>query len=442
MGASEVQNSKEGRSRGLGILKKGHHIPIQWRAGGSRAGRPSASRNLLLALVALSVVLASSAPAPAGPLDGFSSANVELLGNLKTSGFPGATSGRLVGDLFFVHGGDSVEILDVSEPAAPVLVGNWTAERPPVGPYEDLETNGEILLWPLTNGEEPTADLQIVDVSDPAQPRLLSAIPGEASHTYTCLFDCRWAYGSTNGHIIDLRDPENPRVLDHRWNEGLRVFNPPPTSTTPAHDLTEIAPGLVLSAGTPMFLLDARANPGRPRVIARSDGSPHSFGGALWPRRGRDRFILSWSESFQTPRCEVRDVGRGTSLDAAFKTWDARNWRKTGLFIGVDEFYVVNGIHADGNPAFSGGPPSIGGCSASWFDVHPDFHNSGLVAEASSGHGTRFLEIDSRGNIEEVGYFLPHSGNTVSAYWITDEIVYTTDVHRGIDILRFTETSK
>ena len=52
--------------------------------------------------------------------------------------------------------------------------------------------------------------------------------------------------------------------------------------------------------------------------------------------------------------------------------------------------------------------------------------------------GTRFLDVDAKGKIKEVGWFLPNGGGTSGAYWITDEIVYAVDYTRGIDVLRYT----
>lgn len=49
----------------------------------------------------------------------------------------------------------------------------------------------------------------------------------------------------------------------------------------------------------------------------------------------------------------------------------------------------------------------------------------------------RFVEVDPKGAITEVGYFLPAGGSTIASYWITDDIVYSIDLVRGIDILRF-----
>jgi hypothetical protein len=76
---------------------------------------------------------------------------------------------------------------------------------------------------------------------------------------------------------------------------------------------------------------------------------------------------------------------------------------------------------------------------AHWFTEHPDFADGGLVAVAWYEHGVRFLDVGEDGMIEEVGWFVPLGGSTSAAYWVTDEIVYTTDYQRGFDILRFTD---
>ena len=38
----------------------------------------------------------------------------------------------------------------------------------------------------------------------------------------------------------------------------------------------------------------------------------------------------------------------------------------------------------------------------------------------------------------EVGYFLGHGADASAAYWVTADVVYSIDLDRGIDILRFT----
>ncbi|HEX2195653.1 MAG TPA: hypothetical protein VHJ76_01905, partial [Actinomycetota bacterium] len=106
---------------------------------------------------------------------------------------------------------------------------------------------------------------------------------------------------------------------------------------------------------------------------------------------------------------------------------------KTETFTMIDEYRMVNGTYVDGSPAVN-----AVGCSSHWLEAHPDFRNGGVVAAAFFEHGTRFVDVTPKGQLEEVGWFMPHGGSTGASYWITDEIVYSVDYTRGIDILRFT----
>jgi len=134
---------------------------------------------------------------------------------------------------------------------------------------------------------------------------------------------------------------------------------------------------------------------------------------------------MSSFETNATPRCEA-----GTG---AFTVWDASDWKRTRTFKVLDEWTITNGTYVDGRPAVS----APLGCSPHWFEEHPAFHDGGIVAAGFYDHGTRFLRISPKGKVSEEGYFLPWRGSTSAAYWLTDEIVYSVDYERGIDILRY-----
>lgn len=113
-----------------------------------------------------------------------------------------------------------------------------------------------------------------------------------------------------------------------------------------------------------------------------------------------------------------------------FWTFDASKWEANGKLKQLDEYNPSNGSPSDGRYPLST-------CSTHWFEPHPDFNNGGLVALAYYDNGTRFLEIEKNGKIDEVGWFLPYGGVTSATYWITGDIVYAIDYARGFDILRF-----
>lgn len=321
------------------------------------------------------------------------------------------TGARQIGDVLFVGGAKGFSIYDVSEPRDPEII-NTTLSGPRF-PNEDIDTNGKILL--LSNQDTPVATgLEVYDVTDRKDPVLLGRVEGLKDHTFSCVLDCKWAYGS-RGAIVDLRDPSNPQPAGS-WGASM---------PNDGFDVTEVSPGVILTSTRIIRLLDARKDPVNPRTIAVGSTSDNRLiHSNRWPRNGKDRFFLVQGE---TPLSHVCDRDSG-----AFMTWDASDYRKTHTFRMIDEFRVQNGTYTDGNPAVNGL-----GCTAMWFQQHPSFHNGGLVVSGFFEHGTRFLQVDKRGKITEAGYFMPIGGNTIATYWISNKIVYSFDVQRGLDILEY-----
>lgn len=397
-------------------------------------------RAVVVSLGALVAVLVTPHGAATGPLDGWSSSNVEFVRNVP---LPYAGGGLLRGDNFYLLHANGLDVYDVSRPEEPERISQLLFPAGQLASFVDPDSNGRILLasqYPSPNGgtsteaEYPTTTLSVIDVRDPANPSVLANLPNAGDHNMTCLLDCTWAYGGAFGYIVDLRDPRAPVLREERWTDSLGIAR----DAFDSHDVTEVAPGIVLTASVPMFLLDVGADPVHPKVLAKSDGSPHSYGGVEWAGRGRDRLILSFASPGATPpSCASRQALEGTTFNSGFKTWDATAWRSTGLITGLQEYAPSDGAFVDGAPA-AGFFPLFGGCVASWFSLHPKFRNGGLVAQAYGSYGVRFLEIGRSGSIDEVGYWLPAGGQAAfAAYWVTKDIVYATNVDRGLDILRF-----
>jgi len=333
----------------------------------------------------------------------------------------GAASARIVGDYLYVATYHHISIYEVSDPLDPKLQSVTPLGFNPFS-MEDVDTNGKVLIFP----QESRRILHVWDVRDKTNPSPLAQLAGAGDHMLTCVRGCRWVYGSSPGHsIVDLRDPSAPKLVG-KWNENY--------DTTFTHDITEVAPGRIVTASRPtVYFLDVRHDPRNPRFLAAApvaeklplDGAREILSSTRWPRGTRDNFLLIAGETPLSGPCDERS--------AAFTTWDARSWKKTQTFTLVDEFRMKNGTYVDGNP-----PANVIGCSSSFFEEHPKFRNGGLVAGSFFEHGTRFLKVDANGKIAETGSFLPYAGLTLSSFWVNDEIVYAIDQNRGIDILRYT----
>lgn len=366
-------------------------------------------KSLVFLMCALTVLAGPTAGAVTdlqmGPTaGGFASDNVEHVAHIPIN--LDSAGARLLGDYFYITTSNGLTIYDVSEPEAPQRLGFLPMVQQPYFAEEDVDTNGKILLISTFNG------LNVVDVEDKSNPVVIGEVPGLDEHTFSCILDCKWAYGS-EGAIVDLRDPTAPEQVGD-WTEGLNIGN--------THDVTEVKPGFVLTSTQPLYLLDAR-KPDVPKVLAKSEQKPDYMHASVWPNKMKDRFFLAGTESMG-PTCD--------ESDGALLTYSTADWKKTRSFKIIDEFRVANGLPTDGDAAANL-------YCTHWFDVRPGFRNGGEVAMGWYEHGTRFFRIDGKGKIEEIGYFLPYAGSTSATYWINKNIVYAVDYNRGIDILRFND---
>ena len=363
-----------------------------------------------LAVLFAALLGAAGLPATAGqqPDAGLTSPNVTYVATIPLDA-GAATGARLVGKHLYVAGSKSFSIFDVSDPALPKPLSVT-----PVGfnfPSEDVDTNGDILL--LNDEQGAVGELQVWDVRNKSLPSKLATLPNMRDHTFSCVLGCAWAYGS-RGSIVDLRDPAHPKLAGS-WGSLPR---------TDGFDVTEVSPGMILTSSRTMRLLDARKNVLKPVAVRKGTTSDNRLiHSNRWPRNGKDKFFLVQGETPFTGRC--------TPQSGAIMTWDAKTFRPVG------EYRVTNGVYADGSP-----PAGAAGCTAMWFQQHPSFADGGLVAAGYFEHGVRFLDVDKRGAIREVGYYTPLGGATIASYWITQEIVYAVDLERGIDILRYDRSAR
>lgn len=339
------------------------------------------------------------------------------------------------GNHLYVSSWRSFSIYDTSNAAAPQRLSTT-----PLGPAlynEQPQTNGEILLLSLDAQYLPRAPgapaaggvLEIWDVRDKTAPKRIGQyLSTMRDHLWTCLADCTYAY-SAFGTIVDLRDPASPtKVGDWRSAAGVvpRLM----------HHIDEVAPGRVLVGSVPMFLLDT-TDPLAPRRIATvTPPTTKPEVNALiaesiparvrWPQSAQDRFSVV---SMETPF-----TGPCSGESGKLHTFDTTAWEETGTFSLVDSYQIdSNGLFLDGRP-----PYNAIGCGSYGLSLHPSFADGGMASVVFFEHGMRLLDVTSDGALEEIGGFLPHGGVSAVPLWITNDIVYVMDLHRGIDILRVT----
>lgn len=126
------------------------------------------NRNLVLSilvacLLVLGTMLASGREFDQTDVEGGAVINgLSLVGQVDTN--HNATEVAVSGDYAYLCGGGALEIIDISDPSTPVLVGTYTAPDWTQGPCRTMAVEGNYVI---TAGY---AMLNIIDVSNPATP--------------------------------------------------------------------------------------------------------------------------------------------------------------------------------------------------------------------------------------------------------------------------------
>lgn len=398
------------------------------------------------------------------------SPNVDLLASV-----PGATgiSGCFMrtAPLFVMSNLDSVRVYDVSEPAAPRLTGvlpslqfeneamNCGERRTRAGTerfaligvdlYQASPGDIQHVNDPLTGG----AELVLVDVTDPAAPRIRSRVRGTTStHTVACIAetDCRYAYSAGSDgafSIFDLRDLDRPRELDsdpgkpgtqpfgsptagHKWNfdaagygthtgyDGSSVFD----VTRPRRPKLVTTTGLAGRGDDPAF-------PGYNDFIHHNSFRPNAraFRPNAKPSFANGNVLLVTEEDYMQTDC---------AQAGSFQTWHVKRLGgRPGQIVPLDKVELADlGSFPLPHGAF---------CSAHWFDYHP----SGIVAVGFYGGGTQFVDVRNPRKIKPFGHATWGVSEVWDTYWVPrytkaglargkTNLAYSVDAVRGLDVYR------
>ena len=397
-------------------------------------------RTIAAALVALAAaIVPAPVSAQAPPPPGSKSANITPLTTLPE---PNVISANFRNNLMYVSTSRGLSIYDIADPAAPQRLSNLPL---PHFENEDVDTNGEILL--ISNDpSEGLGILYVIDVKDPRNPRPMGQLNTGTilplgplygtGHTASCIQNCRYAYlaGTDQGiDIVDLTNPAQPKLAGNFPAEEIAGLA--------THDVQVDSEGLAWIVGfngTAAYNVD---DPLNPRLIYRTDDTaksryaeePNNDGKTLndfihhnslrlnnsslaAPPAGSDPnaesdTVLVTEEDYTRPTCE----GAG----------QVETWRigTDGVLRNLDSFV----IEVD--------PSRTTLCSAHYFD-----ERGGLVAQGWYEGGTRFLDVTDPSDIKQVGYWIPQKNVTWGAYYAptdpTGSIVYALDTTRGVDVLK------
>ena len=341
--------------------------------------------------------------------------------------------------------------------------------------------------------------IYIVDVTDPTNPTLRSEGSATTStHTVTCVDEaCNYAYTAGNASefsILDLTDLDDPKQLKtvesnfggHDWDQdSAGVMWQVGWNGAAAWDVSDPTDPQLLNTtgefGTDPdwnnFILHnsirpnatvfgderdgATDGPGRPDH-AGERGRPAHAGppqGAGVPSVDEDRelpefhvdrgnVLLATEEDYIDPTCDT---------EGNFETWEVDTLdpeavdTETGSLGDVDGG-TITPLGQWNTELFDTGIDTPAGafCSAHYFD----YHQGGIVAQGFYQQGLRLLDVDDPTDIRQIGYWVPQASEVWSAYWVPErdenghvvrtatgdiaktDVVYTSDLVRGIDVLR------
>ncbi|HWT91383.1 MAG TPA: hypothetical protein VN238_00160, partial [Solirubrobacteraceae bacterium] len=430
---------------------------------------------------------------PARGLPVVGSANVEHVASLPgTAAISGVFSRSA--PYFYVSGLESVSVFDVSDPRKPKLAGklvNAIFENEAMTLGERTEPDGAVRRFLLLGNDLGQAsvgpngfsvgrvnglELIVVDVTDPARPRIAGRTPGDgedgavttSTHTVACVNPaCTVAYsaGGTDGKfsIIDLTDLAAPREIGtvkspaagegpigqagHHWNiDGAGIAWHTGSGGTAAFDISDPLRPQLLN-GTDAHGTQTPYNDFIHHNSQRPNARAFQPGGELSVANGN--VVLITEEDYASEGDEVVCSRAGTLQTWALPSLDGAAYR-AGNPDAEPNRGTMTPLDTINPPAESGGGLSspVGAfCSAHWFD----FHQSGIVAQGYYQQGLRLVDVRNARELKQFGYVTGGLSEVWDAYWAPERdaagtvvpgrktnLVYTVDAVRGVDVFEVT----
>ena len=413
-------------------------------------------RALALALVLLAAGAGSAAAQE-------SSNNVERLANLPELRTAIAIN-FLDRTTMVVSATTGVFTYDVSDPSAPQLLGAlpmyiWENEDMDVDRARKrifISRDPRGFTSPATSGATfPYGAVHIIDASDPRALVQVGFFLVPAGHTTSCVNACDtiWTSGpyanqQTQSQYVgrpiyatDVRDPANPvpcpAPIATGGNDGVTDY---------VHDVQVDSRGVAWVSGAGgvrgYWTSGQHYDPTRGRVRTATGCSPVPYAGSGTPSDATpSRFMHNaWRDPDAAGGPDVlygteENVVSNCATSGRFVTYDLR-----GTYDGQgfrDTATTRHRMRALDTWTPEGADGSTGCASAHYFSTRGD----GLSANAFYGQGVRFLDVSDPTDIRQVGWYRPASTSAWAAYW-HDGLVYVADNGRGVDVLRFTGSTR
>ena len=409
--------------------------------------------------------------------------NLELLTTFPDAGAI-STAFSKTSPTMYVNTLNGISTYDISTPESPKLLGylpmpHFENERMTMGERADgtkfvlvgVDIYGVTPDDPAASNGGDGYELIVIDVTDPTAPFIRGRTATTTSvHTVRCISeDCTYAYSAGaydagKFSIFDLTDLDAPTEIKtvtstagegHQWDYdesgllwhsgfgGVAAYdvtdplNPVPLASTNRDGVAGRSKynNFILHNSYRPFAQNFGQTPG-------TDGVPSSGAPAL----ENGNILLATEEDYDNPVCGG-DAGEGTFstwhipyLDAQRNAEDNPSGKPgNGKIVPLDNWNTEILDSGQGTP--------VGAlCSAHYFTVD----EAGFVAQGWYQQGTRILDVRDPRDIKQVGYFFTGAMETWMPYFVPEydeagvqtgnvtDLIYTNDVVRGIDVLRFT----
>jgi len=431
------------------------------------SGVAAAPRSQAPASVPVTGAGAAAAVVQAASASRSQSDNVEFVTQLPEAGM--AIAINFIGDTMFVSTATGLLSYDVSDPAAPALLGALPMY---IWENEDMDVDADRNLVFISRDPRgitgiiapPEARLfgmvHIIDVSTPAAMVQVGQFIVPAGHTSSCVSagesrcDFLWTGGPYGNEAFgpygrpiystDVRDPLNPVTCAEPINTGLYDGE-----TGYAHDVQVDDQGIawVSSEGGVhgWWTFGEHLDPTTGEARQANPCQPIPYGGGGTPEEATpSRFMHN---SMRPSHAQVpgddgslgqvlyateEDTSTACATSGRFATYDLRSSLGGAGFTEPAEFRLD--VLDTWTPE---GAEGADGCaSAHYFDDRGD----GLLAYSFYGQGVRFLDASDPTDIRQVGWYRPDGANAFASYYrqVGDELyVFVADSGRGVDVLRF-----